>query len=77
MKDEKLSSRVVIEYFSEGVITLRMLSPRIVVFDHLASISGDQKNEAKLMGSDYFYDGYAFKKGLWKFTSNVDARNKK
>ena len=77
MKDEKLSSRVVIEYFSEGVVTLRMLSPKTVVFDHLASISGDQKNEAKLMGSDYYYDGYTFKKGLWRFTSNVDARNKK
>jgi hypothetical protein len=77
IKDEKVSSRVVIEYFSEGVITVRMLSPKTVVFDHLASISGDQKNEAKLMGSDYFYDGYTFKKGFWRFTTNVDARNKK
>lgn len=77
MKDEKVSSRVVIEYFSEGVITVRMLSSKIVVFDHLASISGDQKNEAKLLGSDYFYDGYTFKKGFWRFTTNVDARNKK
>ncbi len=76
-KGENLSSRVVIEYFSEGVITLRMLSAKSVVFDHLASISDDQKSDAEFMGSEYSFDGYALKKGFWRFVSNVDARNKK
>jgi hypothetical protein len=76
-KGENLSSRVVIEYFSEGVISLRMLSAKSVVFDHLASISDDKKSDPEFMGSDYSFDGYALKKGLWRFVSNVDARNKK
>jgi hypothetical protein len=76
-KDEGLSSRVVIEYFSEGVIALRMLSSKTVVFDHLASISDDQKNDPESMGSEYSFDGYTLKKGYWRFVTNVDARNKK
>jgi hypothetical protein len=76
-KDEGLSSRVVIEYFSEGVISLRMLSAKTVVFDHLASISDDKKNDPEFMGSDYSFDGYTLKKGYWRFVTNVDARNKK
>jgi hypothetical protein len=76
-KDDNLSSRIVIEYFSEGVISLRMLSPKTVVFDHLASISDDQKSSPENLGSEYSFDGYTLKKGLWRFISNVDARNKK
>jgi hypothetical protein len=77
IKDEKPSSRVVIEYFSEGVITLRLLSPKSVVFDRLATISDDNKSGAEYLGSEYSFDGYALKKGFWRFVSNVDARNKK
>ena len=76
-KDENVSSRVVIEYFSEGVITLRMLSAKTVVFDHLASISSDQNSDPEFMGSEYSFDGYTLKKGYWRFVSRVDARNKK
>ena len=77
MKDKDVSSRVIIEYFSEGVITLRMLSAKCVVFDHLASISDDQKSDPEYMGSEYSFDGYTLKKGLWRFVTKVDARNKK
>ena len=76
-KDENVTSRVVIEYFSEGVISLRMLSAKTVVFDHLASISGDQNSDPEFMGSEYSFDGYTLKKGNWRFVSRVDARNKK
>jgi hypothetical protein len=77
IKDKDISSRVIIEYFSEGVITLRMLSAKSVVFDHLASISDDQKSGPEYMGSEYSFDGYTLKKGLWRFVTKVDARNKK
>lgn len=76
-KGEDISSRVVIEYNSEGVITLRMLSPKSVIFDHLASISDDQKSNPEFMGSEYSFDGYNLRNGVWRFALNIDARNKK
>jgi hypothetical protein len=72
-----ISSRVIIEYSSEGVITLRLHNPKLVVFDRLAPISDDKKDDPGNMGSEYSFDGYRLKKGLWRFVSNLDVRNRK
>lgn len=76
IKDKEVSSRVIIEYSSEAVVILRMKNRRCVVFDHLVSISG-KKNNRENLGSEYSYDAYALKKGIWYFITNIDVRNKK
>jgi hypothetical protein len=66
----------VLEYSSESVVSVRFNSPKMIIFDHLASFStGDDGDES--MGTGVSYDGYALKKGIWYFVKNVDARNPK
>ncbi len=66
--------REVIEYSSESVVTLRFLSPKKIVFDNLSSFETGDGNE-KSMGTGLSVDGYLYKKGIWKFTTGIDARN--
>ena len=65
-----------IEYSSESIVSLRFNTPRTIVFDHLDSFStGDGDSES--LGSGLSFDGYVFKRGIWKFTTGIDARNAK
>jgi hypothetical protein len=66
--------REVIEYSSESVVTLRFLSQKKIVFDNLVSFSTGDENE-KSLGTGLSVDGYIYKKGIWKFTTGIDARN--
>jgi hypothetical protein len=74
-KDTKF--REVLEYSSEGVMTLRVHSGKSVVFDHLVSYADGQKENPEYYGSEYTFDAYIYKKGLWIFSPNVDVRNRK
>lgn len=69
--------REVLEYSSEGVITLRIHTPKMIVFDRLAVYSDDSEDSGQHYGAEYRYDAYVFKKGTWLFTGNVDVKNKK
>lgn len=66
--------REVIEYSSESVVTLRFLTPKKIVFDNLVSFSTGDGNE-KSLGTGASVDGYIHRKGIWKFTTGIDARN--
>lgn len=68
--------RVVLEYGSEAVVTLRFLTDTSIVFDHLVPISPELWNNRQFYGPDYSYDAYIFENGLWRLNINVDARNK-
>lgn len=66
--------REIIEYSSESVVTLRYLTPKKIVFDNLASFSTGDGDE-KSVGTGASIDGYIYSKGIWKFTTGIDARN--
>ncbi|MDP4223723.1 MAG: hypothetical protein Q8868_10450 [Bacteroidota bacterium] len=68
--------REVLEYNSSAVITLRFLSDKSIVFDHLVSVSPDLKGKKEYYGPDYSYDSFNFEKGSWKLKINIDVRNK-
>jgi hypothetical protein len=74
IRDNKKKFREVIEYSSESIVTLRFNSPRTIVFDHLDTFSTGDGNE-KSLGTGLSTDGYIYKKGIWKFTTGIDARN--
>jgi hypothetical protein len=76
-KENEIRSREVLEYFSEGVMTLRIHSKKMVVFDHLVKFQDTQKNSADSYGAEYTFDSYIYRKGFWQFIRNVDMRNKK
>jgi hypothetical protein len=74
---DKVKTREVLEYSSEGVVSLRFISDNSIVFDHLVSFSPDNKNNREFFGAEYSYDAYILKKGMWRFVSKYDVKNKK
>ena len=74
IREDEKKFREVIEYSSESVVTLRFNSPKKIVFDHLDSFSTGDGDE-KSLGTGLSIDGYVYKKGIWKFTTGIDARN--
>jgi hypothetical protein len=71
--NNKLKFREVLEYSSEGVVSLKFNNDKTIVFNHLASSSERDKNDSDSYGADVF-DAYNYKKGIWYFESNVDFR---
>lgn len=68
--------RVVLEYGSTAMITLRFASEKSIVFDHLVPFSTEQADDRQFYVPDYSYDAYNLTDGMWKLKINVDARNK-
>jgi hypothetical protein len=73
---DQLLSRVVFEYSSDGIMSLRFSSKNSIVFDHLVPVNPLQKDNRQYYGSDYSFDAYIYDKDIWRLKINVDARNK-
>ncbi len=69
--------REVLEYSSEVVISLKFLSDKSIIFDHLVPLTPALQGNKEYYGPDFSFDTYVLEKGVWKFKSNVNARNKK
>jgi len=67
--------REVLEYSSEAVVSLKFVSGKSIVFDHLVPMSPALKEKREFYGPDFSYDAYNLEKGIWIFKSNVDIRN--
>jgi hypothetical protein len=77
VKEKTTMLREVFEYSSEGIMTLRRYSPKMIVFDHLDAYSSGHENSSESYGPGLFFDGYVLKKGAWHFVQNVDVKNNK
>lgn len=77
LRDGKLKSRHVIEYSSDGLISLRLESRKLVVFDRVSPYSSGHTSASLFMGAGLLFDGYRLKRGLWNYVENVDIRNSK
>jgi hypothetical protein len=69
--------REILEYSSEAVISLKFLTDKSIIFDHLVPVSPSLKGKKEYYGPDFSYDAYNLEKGIWRLKSEVDARNKK
>lgn len=69
--------REVLEYSSGAVVSLKFVTDKSIVFDHLVPVSPAYKGNREYYGPDFSYDAYNFEKGIWKFKSDIDVRNKK
>jgi hypothetical protein len=76
-RGDKIKDREVIEYSPEGVITLRIESKKEIIFDHIVPYSAGHEEEAENYGAGLSFDGYILKKGIWRFVSNIDVKNRK
>jgi hypothetical protein len=68
--------RVVFGYASTATMSLRFSSDTSIVFDHLVPFSTAVKGDRQYYAPDYSYDSYTLIKGVWRFSLNVDARNR-
>jgi hypothetical protein len=66
--------RVVFEYASNAMMSLRFRSSGSIIFDHLVPFSIGHQNDPQFYGPDYSLDAYNFENGLWKLVINVDER---
>lgn len=69
--------REVLEYTSTAVISMRFVSDRSIVFDHLVPTSKELAGNREFYAPDYSYDAYNFNKGIWRLEMNVDIKNTK
>jgi hypothetical protein len=72
-----LSYRVVLEYSSDAVISLKFINEKTIAFDHLVPISAEFRENREKYGPEFSYDGYVLDKGIWRFKENIDIRNRR
>lgn len=72
---ERLRHRIVLNYASSGMMTLRFMTDNSIVFDHLVPVGATPDNRP-LYGSDFSFDSYTNSDGIWTFSENIDVRNK-
>lgn len=70
-------NRVLLEYSSKAVVTLRFNSDKSIVFDHLVPVSASLTGKRENYGPDFSLDAYNLEKGNWILEENVDVRNPK
>ena len=71
-KEKVYKSRVIFEYNSQAVMSLRYEEKKkMIIFDHLSSGKGIQM--ASISGPDGTYDSFLFKNGRWELLEDVDV----
>jgi len=76
MRGNEKRYREILEYSTQSSVSLRFNTPKLIIFDHLASFSTGEENK-ELLGAGVSFDGFTCKKGKWIFIKGVDARNPK
>jgi hypothetical protein len=75
-KEGRKTFREVFGYSSTATMTLRFTSDTTIVFDHLVPFSAALNDKRQYYGPDYSYDAFILENGVWKFSLNVDVRNR-
>lgn len=75
--DDHVKYREILEYSSTAVVTLRFVSDKKIVFDHLVPINPALTGRREFYAPEYSYDAYNFENGEWKLSVNEDIRNQK
>ena len=77
IKGNETKLREILEYSSDGVVTLRFQDKKSIIFDHLVPLSSGQQENRENYGTEFSFDAYVLNKGLWKFVRNVEIKNKR
>lgn len=77
LREGKKKYREVLEYSAEGMISLRISSRKLIVFDHIDTFTRGHENTTESYGAGLSIDGYTYKKGNWVFVTDIDIRNLK
>ncbi|MBW6501941.1 MAG: hypothetical protein K0B05_11165 [Bacteroidales bacterium] len=74
--DKMIGTRVVIEYGSSAVASMRFVDDSTIAFDHLVPVSPEHGNDRRYYVPDYSLDAWIFKNGFWELELDVDVRNR-
>jgi hypothetical protein len=71
-----LKQRVVFEYSSRAVMSLKFETDNTIVFDHLSPFSPQYRDNRQFYGPDFSFDSFNYYKGLWRYKGDIDIKNK-
>lgn len=71
-----LRERVVFEYSSKAVMSLKFENDGMIVFDHLSPESPQYKDDHQFYGPDFSFDAFYLEKGFWNYKGDIDIKNK-
>ncbi|HOP59236.1 MAG TPA: hypothetical protein PLR52_07435 [Bacteroidales bacterium] len=77
IRDNENRFREVLEYSAEGLVSLRMGSNKLIVFDRLDAFATGHSGDNGQYGAGIALDGYRLKKGYWNFVEDVDIKKLK
>jgi hypothetical protein len=77
MENNKLQKRVIFEYAKDASMSLRYNDNNMIIFDHLVPPNPSLKGSYSSYGPDFSYDAFEYKKGIWNYVPDVEAKNSK
>lgn len=73
---KKTAKRVVFEYSTEVTMSVNYNpEEKVIIMDHLSPTTSSLKGQHQYYAPDMSYDGFYWKKGIWEFMEDIDARN--
>lgn len=76
-REKSIKLREVLEYSAEGIVSLRLETPKMIVFDRLTSVTTGHGEGNEVVGAGITFDSYVLKRGLWRFVPDADVKNKR
>ncbi|MBI5217700.1 MAG: hypothetical protein HY958_02060 [Bacteroidia bacterium] len=77
-ENKEMKRRIIFEYANRASMILSFNEDLgMIVCDHLSPSGAEFKNMYQYYGPDGSYDAFKFKKGIWNYLSDIDARNLK
>ncbi len=74
--EKRSSKRIVFEYSSKVVMTLKYNEDKnVIIYDHLAPSAPQFEGQYQFYGPDFSFDGLKFDKGSWTYIPDFDAKN--
>jgi hypothetical protein len=73
---KSLRQRIVFEYSSKAVMSLKFEADNMIVFDHLSPFSPQYMDNHQFYGPDFSFDSFNLDNGYWKYKSDIDIKNK-
>lgn len=74
--EKKLQKRIIFEYAKDASMSLKYQEQeKNIIFDHLAPNDQKLKGQYQYYGPDFSFDALIFKKGIWIFHPDFNAKN--
>lgn len=75
-KDDEIKMRDVFDYQADGVMSLRFGDKKTIIFDNLAPITEGHRYDQGFYGTEFSFNAYILKKGLWNFVTNHEVKTR-